>query len=144
MVREFFTKSILLLDQAHAGAPTPDPVPVPRPVGYSPATCIGCEMKTVLGNPDPMHVSTSFVERQNLSMRMGIRRFTRLTNAFSKKIENHAAAVALWFMYYNFCRVHQTLRVTPAMEAKLSEHIWAITELVDLWESYERNQQQAA
>jgi hypothetical protein len=99
---------------------------------YSPATCIGCEMKTVSGNPNPKHVSTSFVERQNLSMRMSIRRFTRLTNAFSKKIENHAAAVALWFMYYNFCRVHQTLRVTPAMEAGISDHIWTSDELVGL------------
>ena len=97
---------------------------------YSPAKCIGCDMKTVSGNPDPRHVSTSFVERQNLSMRMSIRRFTRLTNAFSKKVENHAAAVALWFMYYNFCRVHQTLRVTPAMEAGLTDHVWTIAELL--------------
>lgn len=101
---------------------------------YSPARCIGCDMKVVSGNPDPKHVSTSFVERQNLSMRMSIRRFTRLTNAFSKKVENHAAAVALWFMYYNFCRVHQTLRVTPAMEAGLADHVWAIDELVQLLE----------
>jgi IS1 family transposase len=99
---------------------------------YSPATCIGCDMKTVSGNPDPKHVSTSFVERQNLSMRMSIRRFTRLTNAFSKKVENHAAAVALWFMYYNFCRIHQTLRITPAMEAGLSTHVWSVGELVSL------------
>jgi hypothetical protein len=77
-------------------------------------------MKVVSGNPDPKHVSTSIVERQNLLMRMSIRRFTRLTNAFSKKIENHAAAVAIWFMYYNFCRVHSTLRVTPAMESGAS------------------------
>jgi IS1 family transposase len=77
---------------------------------YSPAKCIGADMKVVSGNPDPKHVSTSYVERQNLSMRMSIRRFTRLTNAFSKKVENHAAAVTIWFMYYNFCRVHQTLR----------------------------------
>lgn len=102
---------------------------------YSPARCIGCEMKTVRGNPDPKHVSTSYVERQNLSMRMSIRRFTRLTNAFSKKVENHAAAVALWFMYYNFCRVHQTLRVTPAMEAGLSNHVWTIDELILLLNS---------
>jgi len=108
------------------GAPTPDHS------RYSPATCIGCDMKTVMGNPDPKHVSTSFVERQNLSMRMGIRRFTRLTNAFSKKIENHAASVAIWFMYYNFVRVLQTLRVTPAMEAGLSDHVWDIEELVAL------------
>jgi IS1 family transposase len=99
---------------------------------YSPARCIGCDMKVVSGNPDPKHVSTSFVERQNLSMRMSIRRFTRLTNAFSKKIENHAAAVAIWFMYYNFCRVHQTLRVTPAMESGLSDHVWSIQELCAL------------
>jgi IS1 family transposase len=99
---------------------------------YSPATCIGCDMKVVSGNPDPKHVSTSFVERQNLSMRMSIRRFTRLTNAFSKKIENHAAAVAIWFMYYNFCRVHTTLRVTPAMESGLSDHVWSIEELCGL------------
>jgi len=86
-------------------------------------------MRVVSGNPDPKHVSTSFVERQNLSMRMSIRRFTRLTNAFSKKIENHAAAVTLWFTYYNFCRVHQTLRVTPAMEAGIANHVWSIEEL---------------
>jgi IS1 family transposase len=102
---------------------------------YSPATCIGCDMKVVSGNPDPKHVSTSYVERQNLSMRMSVRRFTRLTNAFSKKVENHAAAVALWFMYYNFCRVHQTLRVTPAMEAGISKHVWSIEELVSLLNS---------
>ncbi len=102
---------------------------------YSPATCIGCDMKVVSGNPDPRHVSTSFVEGQNLSMRMSIRRFTRLTNAFSKKVENHAAAVALWFMYYNFCRVHQTIRVTPAMEAGLSNHVWALDELLSLLDS---------
>jgi len=99
---------------------------------YSPATCIGCDMKVVSGNPDPNHVSTSYVERQNLSMRMSIRRFTRLTNAFSKKVENHAAAVAIWFMYYNFARVHQTLRCTPAMEAGISNHIWTIEELCAL------------
>ena len=101
---------------------------------YSPAKCIGCDMKVVSGNPDPKHVSTSYVERQNLSMRMSIRRFTRLTNAFSKKVENHAAAVALWFMYYNFCRIHQTLRVTPAMEAGISNHVWTLDELVGLLE----------
>lgn len=103
---------------------------------YSPATCIGCDMKTVSGNPDPKHVSTSFVERQNLSMRMSIRRFTRLTNAFSKKVENHAASVALWFMYYNFCRVHQALRVTPAMEAGISDHVWSIDEVLQMAEPY--------
>jgi IS1 family transposase len=99
---------------------------------YSPARCIGCDMKVVSGNPDPKHVSTSFVERQNLTLRMSNRRFTRLTNAFSKKIENHRHSVALHYMYYNFCRVHQTLRVTPAMEAKLTDHIWSLEELCAL------------
>jgi IS1 family transposase len=99
---------------------------------YSPATCIGCDMKTVSGVPDPKHVSTSFVERQNLTMRMGMRRFTRLTNGFSKKLENHGHAVALHFMHYNFCRIHKTLRVTPAMEAGIADHVWSMEELVSL------------
>jgi IS1 family transposase len=99
---------------------------------YSPATCIGCDMKTISGDPDPRHVSTSYVERQNLTMRMSMRRFTRLTNGFSKKLENHGHAVALHFMHYNFCRVHKTLRVTPAMEAGLADHIWTMEELVGL------------
>ena len=99
---------------------------------YSPARCIGCDMKVVSGNPDPKHVSTSFVERQNLTLRMSNRRFTRLTNAFSKKIENHRHSVSLHYMYYNFCRVHQTLRVTPAMEAKLTDHVWSLEELCAL------------
>jgi hypothetical protein len=89
-------------------------------------------MKTVMGDPDPKHVSTSFVERQNLTMRMGMRRFTRLTNGFSKKLENHGHAVALYYMHYNFCRVHKTLRVTPAMEAGLADHIWTFEELLGL------------
>lgn len=99
---------------------------------YSPARCIGTDMKTVIGKPDPRHVSTSYVERQNLTMRMSMRRFTRLTNGFSKKAENHAHAVALHFMHYNFCRIHQTLRVTPAMEAGLSDHVWSLEELAGL------------
>jgi IS1 family transposase len=99
---------------------------------YSPATCIGCVMKTVSGVPDPKHVSTSYIERQNLTMRMSIRRFTRLTNGFSKKIENHAYAVALHFMYCNFVRIHQTLRVTPAMEAGLTTTPWTLADLVGL------------
>jgi IS1 family transposase len=99
---------------------------------YSPAKCIGCDMKTVIGDPDYKHVSTSFVERQNLSMRMHMRRFTRLTNGFSKKIDNHGHAVALYFAYYNFCRVHQTLRVTPAMEAGITDHVWDVEELIAL------------
>jgi len=98
---------------------------------YSPAVCTSCERKPVMGRPDPDHISTSFVERLNLSIRMGTRRFTRLTNAFSKKVENHAAAVALYFMHYNYVRVHQTLRVTPAMQAGLTDHIWSIEEMLE-------------
>lgn len=97
---------------------------------YSPAQCIGCDMKTVSGNPDPKHVSTSYVERQNLTMRMGMRRFTRLTNAFSKKAENHAAMVAIHFLHYNFARIHKTLKVTPAMEAGIADHVWSLEEIV--------------
>ncbi len=89
-------------------------------------------MKVVSGRPDPKHVSTTYVERQNLTMRMLMRRFTRLTNAFSKKVENHACAVALHFMYCNFVRIHQTLRVTPAMEVGLADRQWTLGELVDL------------
>ena len=99
---------------------------------YSPAKCIGCDMKVVSGNPDPKHVSTSFVERQNLTLRMSNRRFTRLTNAFSKKVDNHRHSVALHYMYYNFCRVHQSLRVTPAMQVGLSDHVWSLDELIAL------------
>jgi IS1 family transposase len=99
---------------------------------YSPATCIGCRTGILAGDPDPKHISTSFVERSNLSMRMGMRRFTRLTNAFSKKLENHGHMVALYFMHYNFCRVHKTLRVTPAMEAGLTDHVWSLEELISL------------
>jgi IS1 family transposase len=99
---------------------------------YSPAVCLGCKVETVTGTPDPKHISTSYAERQNLTMRMSMRRFTRLTNAFSKKVENHAAAIALYFMYYNFGRIHQTLRVTPAMEAGVANHVWSIEEIVGL------------
>ena len=99
---------------------------------YSPAVCIGCDLKVVSGDPDPKHVSTSYVERQNLTMRMGMRRFTRLTNAFSKKVENHCAMVAIHFMYYNFGRIHKTLKVTPAMEAGLADHVWSLEEIVSL------------
>jgi IS1 family transposase len=100
-------------------------------IRYSPAECIGCETKIIQGKPDMKHVSTSYVERQNLTMRMSMRRFTRLTNGFSKKVENHAYAVALYFMHYNFCRVHKSLRVTPAMEAGLTDHVWTIEETLD-------------
>lgn len=106
-----------------------DPNPDKR---YSPAVCLGCDVKEITGSPNPKHISTSYLGRQNLTRRMSMRRFTRLTNAFSKKVENHAAAVALYFMYYNFGRVHQTLRVTPAMEAGVSSHVWSVEEIVGL------------
>ena len=106
----------------------------PGPAGrYSPAQCTGIIKSTVSGNPDETHVSTSYVERANLTMRMGMRRFTRLTNAFSKKVENHAAAVALHMMHYNFARVHKTLRVTPAMAAGLADHVWSLEEIAALY-----------
>lgn len=101
-------------------------------VRYSPAVCMGARKAVIAGRPDHKHISTSFAERQNLTMRMSMRRFTRLTNAFSKKVENLEAAVALHFMHYNFARVHQTLRVTPAMEAGVSNHVWTIAEIVAL------------
>ncbi len=99
---------------------------------YSPAECIGCRTIPISGNPKAKHISTSYVERQNLTMRMSMRRFTRLTNAFSKKVENHEHALALHYMHYNFCRIHQTLRVKPAMEARIADHVWNIEELVGL------------
>lgn len=99
---------------------------------YSPAQSQGSIKDAIIGNPDKRHISTSLVERQNLSMRMGMRRFTRLTNGFSKKIENHMHSVALFYMHYNFCRIHQTLRVTPAMEAGISQRLWSIRDLVQM------------
>ena len=99
---------------------------------YSPGECLGCKQQRIVGNPDPLHVSISYVERQNLTMRMSMRRFTRLTNAFSKKVENHAASVAINFMYYNFARIHKTLRISPAMAAGVSDHLWSLEDIVDL------------
>lgn len=104
-------------------------------VRYSPAQCMGARKAVVSGTPDQRHISTSHTERQNLTMRMQMRRFTRLTNAFSKKIENHEAAIALHYMHYNFARVHQTLRCTPAMAAGVSSHIWSLEEIVSLLEN---------
>jgi IS1 family transposase len=106
---------------------------VPHPAGrYSPAQIQGMKTFCCTGNPDPDHISTSYVERQNLTMRMGMRRFTRLTNAFSKKAENHTLMVSLHFMHYNFCRIHKTLRVTPAMQAGVTDRLWSIEDIVDL------------
>jgi len=99
---------------------------------YSPPKIIDTEIKKIMGNPDPKHISTSYVERQNLTMRMHMRRFTRLTNAHSKKIENHIYAISLHFMYYNFCKIHQSLKVTPAMEAGVTDRLWDIEDIVDL------------
>lgn len=99
---------------------------------YSPGRFIGSNREVRRGNPDPRHISTSYVERQNLSMRMGMRRFTRLSNGFSKKVENHAHAVALYFLHYNFARIHGTTRVTPAMAAGLADHVWGLEEIVGL------------
>jgi IS1 family transposase len=110
----------------------------PPPEGqarYSPGECCGTRKLRIKGNPDPAHVSTSFAERQNLTMRMHMRRFTRLTNAFSKKVENLRHAVTLHFMHYNFAKVHQTLRVTPAMEAGVADHVWSIEDIAGLLDS---------
>jgi IS1 family transposase/lambda repressor-like predicted transcriptional regulator len=108
---------------------------------YSPAVCIACESKTISGQPERKHVSTSYVERQNLTMRMHMRRFTRLTNAFSKKLEKHIAAVSLHFMFYNFVRIHQTLRITPAMAADVTDRLWEIADIVRLVEEREQREE---
>jgi IS1 family transposase len=107
---------------------------------YSPAICLGAERTVIPGRPDPDHINTSYVERQNLSMRMGIRRFTRLTNAFSKKFENHIHALSIYFMHYNFVRIHQTLRCTPAREAKVTTKLWSLEDMVALVDEWEANQ----
>jgi hypothetical protein len=99
---------------------------------YSPAECIGTRKERVAGDPDPKHVSTSYVERQNLTMRMSMRRFTRLTNAFSKKVEAHIAALSLYFVFYNFTRIHKTLRMSPAMAAGIAERLWSMEDVVAL------------
>jgi hypothetical protein len=105
-------------------------------VRYSPPVCIGAEASAVMGSPDPAHISTSFVERSNLTLRMSQRRFTRLTNAFSKKLENLRHAVALHFMHYNFARPHMTTRITPAQGAGVDPHLWSIQEIAEMADSY--------
>ena len=102
---------------------------------YSPAVCTSVEKRRIEGNPDMRLANTSYAERQNLTMRMSMRRFTRLTNAFSKKVENHGHAVALHFMHYNFCRIHTTRKVTPAMEAGVTDRVWSVDDIVDLVEA---------
>ncbi|HVT58956.1 MAG TPA: IS1 family transposase [Thermoanaerobaculia bacterium] len=99
---------------------------------YSLAECIGCKVLPIQGNPNPARISTSYVERSNLSIRMGLRRFTRLTNAYSKKLQNHWAALAIYFMHYNFARIHSTIRCSPAMAAGVTPHLWSIREIVEL------------
>jgi len=111
---------------------------------YSPAKCIGCDMKLVIGDPDPKHVSTSFVERQNWSLRTSVRRMTRLSNGFSRKARNHGAAIALNYFAYNFIEIHRTLRTSPAMAARATDRLWDVQDLVALWESYEREAERAA
>jgi hypothetical protein len=107
---------------------------------YSPAECIGCRKERIEGNPDPKHISTSHAERNNLNIRMHSRRMTRLTNAFSKKMENHAHAMALHFLYYNFVRIHKTLRTTPAMAAGVTKRLWEMGDIVDVLEAWEASQ----
>jgi hypothetical protein len=109
---------------------------------YSPAVCVGADRQVVHGDPDPEHISTSYVERQNLSMRMGIRRFTRLTNAFSKKVENHMHALSIYFMHYNFVRIHQTLRCSPAMEAGFTDRLWSLEDMVRIVDEWEASQKE--
>jgi IS1 family transposase len=111
---------------------------------YSPAECIGCRSAVITGRPDPKHISTSFVERQNWSVRTAMRRYTRLSNGFSRKIRNHAAAVALNYFAYNFIKIHRTLRVSPAMAAGVTDRLWEVSDLVTLWEEYERRSEIAA
>jgi hypothetical protein len=101
-------------------------------VRYSPSACVGCERNSVFGNPNLSRASTSHIERQNLTVRMSMRRMTRLTNAFSKKWVNLKWSYALQFAYYNFCRIHQTLKVTPAMEAGIADHVWSLSEVIEL------------
>src|SRR5271165_6120825 len=99
---------------------------------YSLAECVGCRHLKVTGKPDDQHISTSFVERQKLTMRMSMRRFTRLTNAFAKKVETHAHTVALHFLYYSFGRIHKSMRVTPAMQAGIADHVWSLEKIAKL------------
>lgn len=111
--------------------------PMEHETRYSPATCIGCEQKRISGDPAMEHISTSFVERQNWTVRTNMRRYTRLSNGFSRKIENHAAAVALNYFAYNFIKIHRTLRTSPAMAAGVTDRLWEVKDLVALWEQYE-------
>jgi len=110
---------------------------------YSPARCIGCDMKVVSGDPDPKHASTSFVERQNWTVRTNMRRYTRLSNGFSRSLRSHAASPALNYFAYNFIKIHRTLRTSPAMAAGVTDRPWDLADLVALWESYKRKAERA-
>jgi IS1 family transposase len=112
--------------------------PLENETRYSPAQVMGCEVRPITGDPAQEHISTSFVERQNWTVRTNMRRYTRLSNGFSRKIENHAAAVALNYFAYNFIKIHRTLRVSPAMAAGVTDRLWDVSDLVTLWEEYER------
>ena len=116
------------------GSPVIGERPDTRETRYSPAICTGCRREDVFGEPDGDHISTSYVERQNLTMRMGMRRFTRLTNAFSKKVENLHHALALHYVHYNFVRIHKSLRCTPAMEAGVTDRLWSVRDIAALLE----------
>lgn len=105
---------------------------------YSPPECLGAIPTPVYGDPNPEHISTSFAERSNLSMRMGMRRFTRLTNAFSKKVENHAYAIAIYFMHYNFVHIHRTLKISPAMTTSVTDKLWEMSDMMKVLEDWER------
>jgi IS1 family transposase len=118
--------------------------PIVPEVRYSPPQCIGCQMAIVTGNPDPVHISTSFIERQNWTVRTNMRRYTRLSNGFSRNLRNHDAAVALNYFAYNFIKIHRTLKVTPAMAAGVTKRLWEVDDLVTLWETYERGEAIAA
>jgi len=107
---------------------------------YSPAECIGCQTRVIEGDPNPDHISTSYVERHNLTMRMHMRRCTRLTNAFSKSLQNHAHSVALFMLYYNFCKLHKAHRLTPAMAAGVTDRLWEVADIVEVLEDWERGQ----
>jgi hypothetical protein len=125
------------------GSPAVGERPDTRQTRYSPPICTGTRTEVKFGDPDPDHISTSYVERQNLTMRMSMRRFTRLTNAFSKKVENMEHALALHYVHYNFVRIHKTLRCTPAMEAGVTDRLWSVKDIADLLER-EEGQKRAA
>jgi hypothetical protein len=115
-----------------------------KDVRYSPGKIVSSEVIRISGNPDPKHISTSFAERQNWTVRKNMRRYTRLSNGFSRKVQNHAVAVALSYFAYNFIKIHRTLRTSPAMAAGVTDRLWEVSDLIALWESYEREAESAA